>query len=500
MKMLGMKLVAAILLYLLLAGSIVGAGVYAQSGMNAANGDEEDVSKLRLRAEVLQRLLERAVTVANISESLRAEAENLTSVDLSSLSADELRSFIDEAKEVLAEIRESLNEDVILSGSNLAAKLLEKIELKLNNTLLKLNLTVEEAEQIRERIREKLQEKLTVRELAKLMKEVAKEVAHHKALKLSEHALNFTENATKSGAMHGLEVALNASSKVLEVLEMVKERLESVNASPVAVAAVEHSIEKIASAREVLKQVMGRVCSKHPGGKATKEQVKEELSSMLEEKLESLNETIDEYLEELLELRVEAEEYDLTSLVEELNQSIAELEGLKNLILSSNLSFSDVMSALASAKDLINHAEEVLEKASEEEELRSKISERLSEGIDEVKEELKDLREELEEIMDREGAEEVNDTLSLIDDLVKRAEENLGKGTLDEASKLLNEAEQMIKSVEHEIEHLEKMVEGSRGKSKAPPMSVGGEHGEEGEHGVGDMGKGWKNIIRLKSW
>ncbi len=482
MRALEMKIVAAILLCLLLAGSIVGAGVYAQGGMNTANGDEEDVSKLRLRAEVLQRLLERAVTVANISESLRAEAENLTSIDLSSLSADELRSFIEEAKEVLAEIRESLNEGMILSGSNLAAKLLEKIELKLNRTLLKLNLTAEEAEQIRERIREKVREKLTVRELAKLMKEIAKEIAHHKALKFSEHAMNFTENATRSGAMHGLEVALNASSKVLEVLEMVKERLESVNASPVAIAAVEHAIEKIASAREVLKQVMERICSKHPGGKATKEQVKEELSSMLEEKLESLNETIDEYLEELLELRVKAEEYNLTSLVEELNQSISELEGLKEAIPSGNLSFSEVMSVLTSAKSLIKHAEEVLEKASKEEELAEKLAESLKKAKEKLREKLEKLKEKLEEIKEKaeekfsEHVEKVEEKLAEAERLVSSVESSASKMNLTSATKMLDKAEENLESAEEIMDQLKELSEKGV-KGSAHPRSTLGQRG-----------------------
>lgn len=467
MRMAERKIVAVVLLLLLFAGSIVGAGVFAQgAGDNAANV-EEGAHKLKVRAEVLQRLLERALTIANVSESLRAEAENLTSINLSSLSADELRSFIDEAKEILSEIRESLNENMILDGSGLAARFLEKIELKLNRTLPKLNLTEQEAEQLRGRIRERLGENLTVRELAKLMGKISKELAHHRALEFYEHAMNFTENAARSGAMHGLEMALNASSKVLDVLERVKERLEKVNASPVAIAAIEHAIEKIASVREVLRQVMERICSKHPGGKATKEQVKEELSSMLEEKLEKLNETIDEYIDELLELRAKAEELNLASLVEEINQSIAELEALKAEILSGNLSFSEVMEVLASAKKFINHAEEVLEKASEEKELAEKISESLREK----------LREELDEIKEK-GGEELSNHIEKAEEELNEAESSISdvekstsKKDLTSAEKLLDKAEEALESAEKIIDQLKELLGEETEGPLAPPSA-----------------------------
>ena len=478
MRSLGLWPISVIMVMLLLSGSI--GAIYAQAGVQNIDEDLHELRRLRLHAEVLQRMLERATTIANISESLQNEISILVSVNLTTLSPDELKQFIADAKSLLEEIRDLRRANATESEHGLALKLLERIRLRLENTLRKMNLTDEEAEEIRERLREALQERLTVKELAMLMKEVGRRLAYHRALDLSENAMNFTENATHSGAIHGLETALNSSCKVLKVLETVKERLEKVNASPVAIAAIEHAIERITSAREVLEQVMERLLLKHEAGNITESEVREEVESILEEKLEDLNETISRYLEELEELRGEAEKANLTDIAEKLNETISMLEDLSSQITPTNISFGDVMRRLAGAKMVIAYAEKVLEEASKEEKLKSKISNRLNESINEVREELKDLRERLEELTDHEEAEDVNATLSLIEGLVKEAKENLGKGILPEASKLLNKAEQMIKSVEHKMEHLKKMLEESHGRGgpKTPPTIGGEKHGK----------------------
>jgi len=56
--------------------------------------------------------------------------------------------------------------------------------------------------------------------------------------------------------------AYNASRKVLTVLEQVREKLLQGNASERAVEAIERNIERIAEAREALKQLMARLAAK----------------------------------------------------------------------------------------------------------------------------------------------------------------------------------------------------------------------------------------------
>ena len=359
--------VVAIALLLLLAVSPI-TTVYGQAANQASpNIPSKELERLRLRAHVLQRILERA---ANISDSLRGEIEALISMNISTLSEEELRAFIAEAEALLAEIRESIPRcNATLSQERVALRLLERIRERLNMTLMRMNLTPGEAEQVKERImewiREGAGENLTVRDVAHLMKKVREMLRHRFAARFSEDAMNYSERVTGSGAILGLMNALNASSKVLQVLERVRMRLMEVNASERAVEAIERNIERIAAAREVLRQLIERMSAGHPPGNITRERAREELESIVRERAERLNEMIEEYLGRLQELRDEVLRLNLTDLANEIEREMMGLEALKDKLASGNLSLSELASAAASAKSLIERAERLIEEASE---------------------------------------------------------------------------------------------------------------------------------------
>ncbi|MCL7385988.1 MAG: hypothetical protein LZ166_00470, partial [Thaumarchaeota archaeon] len=218
---------------------------------------------------------------------------------------------------------------------------------------------------IREWIRERAEENLTVRDVAHLMKKVREMLRHRFAAMFAEEAMNYSERMAGSGAIFGLMNALNASSKVLLVLERVRERLIEVNASERAVEAIERNIERIAAAREVLRQLIERMAAGHPLGNITRERAREELGSIVRERAERLNETIERYLNKLQELKDEALRLNLTDLVNEIEEEMMGLEALKGKLASGNLSLSELAGAAASAKGLIKHAEKLIEKASE---------------------------------------------------------------------------------------------------------------------------------------
>ncbi len=368
MKMrLSLQVIAITLLLPLIASPVM--AVYGQAAGYVDSDSSRDLQRLRLRASILQMILERAIDAANISEPLRSEAEALISMNVSALSEDELKRFIAEAESLLAEIRESLRREynVTLSQERVAMRLLERIRERLNLTFAKINMTPSEAEQIRERIREWVRERagenLTVRDVAHLLKGIREVLRHRWVMRFSEGAMNYSEKAAESGVLFGLTNALNASSKVLAVLGRVKERLIEVNASEAAVEAIEHAMEKITSAREILRQLIERVSTDHPLGNATQERAREELGSILRERAEKLNETIEEYLGRLRELRDKAVELNLTGLAEEIEREAANLEALKDRVASGNQSLGDIVSAMASAKGLIKRAENLIEKA-----------------------------------------------------------------------------------------------------------------------------------------
>lgn len=454
----GFRLGAIMLLVALLAGSI-GAVCAQAGGLSTASG-EDNVKTLRLRAEILQRMLERGMA-ANLSESLRENITMLLSVNLTVLNPDELREFIQEARILLHRIAESLRRaEVARNETEVAARILERLMEKLNKTLSRFNVSSSELEEIKELLQEAEEGNLTLEEVRELAKTARRLMLRYRAQNLSEQLINYSEVEVERGKLHGLRTALNASCKVLEVLEMVEERLVSVNASPVAVAAIEHSIERIISAREVLKRIMEKMELKLESGNVTKEEVRREVEAALEEELDELNETLVEELQRLEELRGEAEELNLTGLAEELNQTIAMLEELVGELASANLSFGDVMGKLAKAKAVIAHAEKILEKTSE----------KLSGDLNKLREKLNDLREKLEEAAGCAEAEEAGEALSDAEKLMEDALKSIEKGELGLASKMLNKAEQLLRAAEHQIDSIEKVVgeHSGRGHGKGP--------------------------------
>ena len=360
----------AIALLLLLIVSPIMAVCGQAAGQVSPDNPSKELERLRLRAYALQRVLGWVASVTNISDSLKGEVKALISMNISALSEKELRDSISKAEALLAEIRESIPRcNATLSQERVALRLLERVRERLNMSLMRMNLTPGEVEQVRERIREWIRERagenLTVRDVAHLMKRVREMLRHRFAAMFAEEAMNYSERMAGSGAIFGLMNALNASSKVLAVLERVREMLIEVNASERAVEAIERNIERIAAAREVLRQLIERMAAGHPLGNITRERAREELGSIVRERAERLNETIEEYLNKLQELKDEALRLNLTDLVNEIEEEMMGLEALKGKLASGNLSLSELAGAAASAKGLIKHAEKLIEKASE---------------------------------------------------------------------------------------------------------------------------------------
>ncbi|MEM3921947.1 MAG: hypothetical protein QXG25_03580, partial [Nitrososphaerota archaeon] len=177
---LSFQAIAVVLLLLLAVSPIMAA--YGQAAGYTDQASSKELQRLRLRAFILQKMLERAANAANASDALRSDVEALVSINISALSEDELREFITRAEAVLAEIRGCLARNATLSQDRVAMRILERVRERLNLTLAKMNLTAGEAEQVRERIREWIRERagenLTVRDVAHLMKMIREMLRH----------------------------------------------------------------------------------------------------------------------------------------------------------------------------------------------------------------------------------------------------------------------------------------------------------------------------------
>jgi hypothetical protein len=365
---LSFQAIAVALLLLLAVVPIMAA--YGQANLDPSS---KELEKLRLRAQVLQGTLNKALDTPCIPDSLRGEVKALASMNTSTLSEDDLRKFIAEAEALLTEVRGYLSRcNVILHQEDIALSLLRRAEERLNMTLARVNMTRDEAERVKELLKERTRGNMTVRDVAQLMKKVREMLRHRWAARLSDEMINYTENMRVSGAIFGLMNALNASSKVLAVLERVRERLIEVNASERAVEAIDHNIERIAAAREVLRQLIERMAAGHPPGRITppgppgnvtpgnitRERSRELESAARERAIKMINECIDR----LQELRDKALKMNLTDLAREINATITSLRALRDRVASGELNLKELTDTIASAKGVIKHAEESIEK------------------------------------------------------------------------------------------------------------------------------------------
>ncbi len=365
---LSFQAIAVALLLLLAVVPIMAA--YGQANLDPSS---KELEKLRLRAQVLQGTLNKALDTPCIPDSLRGEVKALASMNTSTLSEDDLRKFIAEAEALLTEVRGYLSRcNVILHQEDVALSLLKRAEERLNTTLARVNMTRDEAERVKELIKERTRGNMTVRDVAQLMKKVREMLRHRWAARLSDEMINYTENMRVSGAIFGLMNALNASSKVLAVLERVRERLIEVNASERAVEAIERNIERIAAAREVLRQLIERMAAGHPPrgitppgppGNVTPGNITRERSRELESAArERAIKMIDECIDRLQELRDKALKMNLTDLAREINATITSLRALRDRVASGELNLKELTDTIASAKGVIKHAEESIEK------------------------------------------------------------------------------------------------------------------------------------------
>ncbi|RLG06106.1 MAG: hypothetical protein DRN59_03545 [Thaumarchaeota archaeon] len=462
------------LISILLAILLISSLGFWNSICSAENQGSEEVKELRLQAEILQRILERSIILGNLSKPLRGKIELLLSINLTTLSVEELSQFVADGKNLLLEIRNLVRDNRTQAEQRLTLALFNRIKLRLERAIEVMNLSDEEAEEIKKKLADGAQKNMTLRELHQLVRELVKSFIPHRVQNISSQLINYTEHEAELGELHSLEIAYNASHKVLKVLEAVKERLQNVNASPVAIAAVEHAIGRITSAREVLKRLMERMELIQELGNVSRGDVRREVRSIIEEELEELNETLREKIRELEELREVAQEAGLKELAERFNQTINELEKASTSLELAELGLEETIDKITSIKAVIDHVEEVLKEALKESKLLEKISEELNKKARKLEEKLSDLIKRLDEIRDREEAEEIDRALEDSDEVLKRAEEELREGELESASELLNKAEQMIKMAENKLEDVKRILEeriGPRGSEEAEKVS-----------------------------
>ncbi|MCX8187140.1 MAG: hypothetical protein N3F65_00830 [Nitrososphaeria archaeon] len=451
----------AFLLLSLLAISMMSSIVSAEAGNSKM---DPELRRLRTQAELLQRIIARAAEMSNMTAELKVRVRETLAANVSAMSREGLNDFVREAKAVLAELRRNMDSRGLVGEENVTRALSERLRERLEHAFMGLNVSKEE----RFEFKEKLRHAWSFGHLRGIMKDIRARMAPAEVHNITESILEFTNKSAEWGNMTGLERAFNSSSKVLEVLERVKEKLTFLNASPVAIAAIEHAMEKISAMRELLalaKERWGELRERH---NLSRREIHELVKNRTQTGLRQVEERMAKCLEELEELREAAIEKNLTALGEELDKVLGKLRNALDMLREGNLSFKQAVIVLVEAERALKNAEKMFEKISEREEMRERLLEKLRERMrdlerqrDQLMERLRELKGQLPEDVFHDIEEMIQKILSEMQD----ASKDLDAGNGQKALKILERVEKTLNKVKDEIEELKS---GTRDRGERP--------------------------------
>jgi hypothetical protein len=302
----------------------------AQGERQVANETSDNVYQVLLtKANVLRQILSGCLSL-NISDDLKSNISDLLSVNISSLSFDELRSWVEEGSKLLLEV----NEEVRVGGRAYAVGVRERylngfkkaIENRLRLMERRYGLNVSDVVWNVTRARD-------IKEVREALKELEKGLTARKAIGFADTVLNISAKEVARGIPKAIEKIGDHLTKTLDVLNMVIQRLISVNASQQAIEALEHASAKISEARNITLSVLRQVA-------VEPRDIPKIVRGVAENRSAEIVEEIEELLEELRNLREVALARNLTDVVNKIDLFIQRLEELKQR--AGNLSIDDI--------------------------------------------------------------------------------------------------------------------------------------------------------------
>jgi hypothetical protein len=251
----------------------------------ASEGEPQAQAVLFARAKTLYEMLNRSLAL-NISTELRNEIQNLLKANISALSVEELRVWVNNASRLLARV----SDEVRVGGRAYAIgivleRYLNGIKKALEERLKRLNITIPI----------NLTRARDIRELNMMLKDVEKIVETAKLQKFANASVVVAlKNAVKSvkeaeKAQLHLALAEKALNKTIE-------RLAKLNVSEEVLAALRVALEKVREAREV-------VANATQVAKQKAKSLAESLKETLENRTAEIMAEIEELKQELQGLR-----------------------------------------------------------------------------------------------------------------------------------------------------------------------------------------------------
>ena len=435
-----------------------------------------NITVLRAKAVALQYMLNNSLRLnLSLSEQLREQVTSLVNVNVSKLSPDELREFVQNATRVLAEVREGARKAVGKILESYAHGLAVAIEARVRNMARHYNVSEEEVRQALANMAKSKDMRDVFRALKELQKKFLEGQCKEFANALRERLGNQTAEALKTGEIRGLERSYEALDKAVEALNATLEKLKAVNASPVALQAVERALEHVKTAEEVIGGLIEELPRLGPSPiKLPIETIKSSFNKTLDKLVSKVKEEVDELMDRLDKLQDLAKKVNATDLVKKIEDLKAELlallERLRSAKSSKDLSqaLDDLASIRARVREVTQSVEDLVK------EFREKARERVKELLTGLESQLSKARERLEGLKEglerakgkaQRGLEEIQRLLDTTSDRLNNAlsrlkeiKSKLEAGDLDSVARGLSELENSMSELAKSLNHVEGLV------------------------------------------
>jgi len=353
--------------------SMVIASLATPIAISFAEGDAEavadDASRLVAKALAMQVMLRNALAL-NISVDLVAEIETLLNVNVSSLSVEELKQFIERSREILARIEHEIRVAWKLDLGNIYAERLRRAIESRARVMEKLyNVSLDEVVANISRVRNRVELMKILKDLDRVIEKARLKIFTAVSMEYGVSAINTTierlEERTVIKAYMGL-------GKVVDVLKRIRERLEALNISDEVVKHIDIAIEHISIAKEVLANISANMSIQLPS--IDREKVREVVNKTLEKIYERTNKSLYELKKEVDELLERALEANATEIVEKLESIVQKLNDIEKELQRTNISIVElnkIIMSLARIKTEIKKIEFDIERQLREVPVRS---------------------------------------------------------------------------------------------------------------------------------
>jgi len=341
---------------------------------------------VRDRVLLLQNLLRNSLTL-NISSELRSEVEGLVNTNISMLSDDELKKFMEKCEEVLSRVREEVG---VRAGEGVSDRYYEGLRRSLEarvKTIERLyGVSLDEVSNI-SRAKD-------ITELMNTLKVVNSKLDGVRVKGFSEVMERRVEDTLRKPDVVGIERAVQELDKVIGVLDRVAKKLEVLKVPTVPIEFLKNTTARIL----ITKELLGNLSKELRVIPQPKPEVVRELINKLVSKY---GVDVEEFKEEVEELRSIALEHNLTQVLDRIEDVLERLNNLTTMLQRVDYSrIKDITEVLASVRTEIPKIRDEISKSLGEVPVRN-IDKAFNVTLERVRKSLREVNETLTYVKSR---------------------------------------------------------------------------------------------------